>query len=518
MNKVTTTIRTEKNLWNEKPEQITNIEEIIETEVIVCGGGTSGIIAAISAAENGAKVILLEKNNSCYPPRDYIGAIGTKAHKERGIEIDKNQIVSELCRHACYRVDQRLLNLWANESGEMMDWLCDIMSKSNMKVYVETDINENMHIKEWPTTHIFYSLDKENKITTLKVLLNKMNEVGVNIMLKTPMFQLVTNGKKVTGVIAQNSNNQYIQINATKGVVLATGGYSDNIEMVQTLNPVAISNTTGISPTPCTGDGIKAGTWVGAEKDPISTAMLFDRMAVKPGSAGGPPFESQLFWMGSQPFLKVNKFGERYSNESVPYDFGVHAASMQPDRVWYSIFDSNWREDVLAFHTIGCSRIILPEDQDKHPKRFNMTLIERMNENLLKLGYIQKANTIEELAEKLMIPPESLKSTIERYNELCEKGIDEDFGKESFRMKPVSCPPFYGVTVGGLMLCTLDGLRINTNMQVLNKSLKPIDGLYAIGNDSGGFFAYSYPELIPGIAAGRSMTFARHVGKYLASK
>jgi len=514
----TTTINNKICIGTEKLQPITNIKKVIETEVIVCGGGTSGIIAAISAAENGAKVILLEKNNSCYPPRDYIGAVGSKAQKEHGIEINKNEIVNELCRYACYRVDQRLLNLWANESGEMIDWLCDIMQKGNMGVYVEDDVNKDMQMKEWSTNHMFYSLDKENKTTTLKVLVNKMQAVGVNIMLKTPMVELVTEGEKVVGVIAKNENNEYIQINASKGVVLATGGYSNNIEMLQQLNPVDLSNATAISNTPSvTGDGIKAGTWVGAEKDPIPTTMLFDRMAVKPGCAGGPPFEPQIFWLGSQPFLQVNKFGERYANESVPYDFGVHSASMQPDRVWCSIFDSNWREDVLAYHTIGCSRVVLPEDTDKYPKRFDMTCIEGMNEKLLKSGYMQQADTIEELAEKLMIPQETLKTTVERYNELCEKGEDEDFGKESFRMRGVAKPPFFGVTVGGLMLCTLDGLRINTNMQVLNKSMKPIEGLYAVGNDSGSFFAYTYPELVVGVAAGRGMTFGRHVGKYLAN-
>ncbi|PJI07240.1 MULTISPECIES: FAD-binding protein [Clostridium] len=290
------------------------------------------------------------------------------------------------------------------------------------------------------------------------------------------------------------------------------------LKLLKGLNPTAASNITSFPLTPgVTGDEIKVVKEIGALMDPIPTVMIFDRGAVKPGKEAGEPFEGKMFWLGSQPFLKVNKFGERYTNESVPYDFCVHAASMQPGKVWCSIFDSNWMEDVLKFHTIGCSRVVLPKDNEKHPCNFNTKIIEVMNEKLLKDGYMQQANTIEELAQKLMLPPETLKATITHYNELCEKGEDKDFRKAAFRMRPIAKVPFYGITVGGNLLCTLDGLRINTNMQILDKNMEPIKGLFAVGNDSGGFFAYSYPELTPGVAAGRSMTFGRHVGKYLAN-
>lgn len=490
----------------------------IETEIVVCGAGTAGIITALTAAENGAKVTLLEKGSNCYPPRTFIGAIGSKVQKENNIEINKNEIVNELCRHACYRVDQRLIKLWADESGEMIDWLCSIMTSNGMKVALETDINKNMDIKEWSTCHSFYNDSPKSKIKPIRILEEKMKSCGVNIITKTPMIHLTTNNDKVSGVIAKNSNGEYIQINASKGVVLATGGYSNNIEMLKELNPIAASNITSLPQTPnVTGDGIKAAKKLGALMDTVSTAMIFDRGAVKPGKAAGEPFESKLFWLGSQPFLKVNMLGERYMNESVPYDFCVHAVSMQPNKVWCSIFDSNWKEDILKFHTIGCSRVVLPEDNEKYPCNFNMKIIEGMNKQLLEDGYIQKANTIEQLAEKLMLPSKTLKTTINHYNELCKKGEDDDFGKTAFRMSPIIKPPFYGITVGGSLLCTLDGLRINTNMQVLNINMKPIKGLFAVGNDSGGFFSYSYPELSPGVAAGRSMTFGRHVGKYLAN-
>jgi fumarate reductase flavoprotein subunit len=494
-----------------------NITETIGTDVIVCGAGTSGIITAIAAAQSGAGVVLLEKKDTCYPPRQMIGAVNSTAQRKFGIAIDRNEIVNELCRYACYRIDQRLVNLWADESGEMMDWLEGIMTKHGLEIYVETDIRKNRAFKEWPTCHSFYSNDPDDTLADFRALTSELNDLNVKVMTNTPMVSLITEHEEVTGVIARKGDDEYIRINAEKGVVLATGGYSNNVEMLREINPVAYSNTAEIFPNPeVTGDGIRVATMVGAVLDPIPTAMIFDRAAVLPGSVCAPTPDAKIFWLGSQPFLRVNRFGERFANESVPYDFGVHAASLQPGRVWCSVFDSNWKEHVLDFHTIGCSRVVSPELRSKYPVNFDLNIMTVMHEGLVISGHMKQADTIEELAEMLMIPKDALVKTVGRYNELCGKGVDVDFGKESSRMRPVKAPPFYGITLGGLLLCTLDGLRINTDMQVLDSNFRPIEGLYAVGNDSGGFFAYTYPELIPGVSAGRSMTFGRHVGNYLA--
>lgn len=136
---------------------------------------------------------------------------------------------------------------------------------------------------------------------------------------------------------------------------------------------------------------------------------------------------------------------------------------------------------------------------------------------LMPKGIVVEDNTIEGLAEKLGIPADNLAKTVNRYNELCDKGIDEDFGKETYRMLPLRKPPFRAATLGGQLLCTLDGLRINTNLQVLDKSLNPIEGLYAVGNDSGGFFCNNYPEMLVGIAAGRTDTFGYLAGQIVTA-
>ena len=127
-----------------------------------------------------------------------------------------------------------------------------------------------------------------------------------------------------------------------------------------------------------------------------------------------------------------------------------------------------------------------------------------------------KADTIEELATKLGLPVDALKRTVARNNELFRKGEDVDFGKEKHRLSPVEQAPFYGAKNVGWMLCTMDGIQINTNFNAIDTEGNPIPGLYVIGNDSGGYFANEYPNLATGMACGRTVTFGRLVGLQLA--
>jgi len=131
----------------------------------------------------------------------------------------------------------------------------------------------------------------------------------------------------------------------------------------------------------------------------------------------------------------------------------------------------------------------------------------------LALGYLQKADTLDELAEKLNIPVDEFKKTVWRYNTLCLQGKDEDYGKSPHRMTPVVEPPFYGIRTCAWHLTTLNGCRINTNMQVIREDGTPIEGLYATGDCTGGFFANNYPNLFTGLACGRTMTFGRRAAK-----
>ena len=149
-----------------------------------------------------------------------------------------------------------------------------------------------------------------------------------------------------------------------------------------------------------------------------------------------------------------------------------------------------------------------------------MTLdaVKGLNQGLIDDGYIVVADTIEELAEGLGIPADALKATVERQNENFDAGVDLDFGKDAHRLSAIRTAPFYGVRTSGYMLCTLDGITINENFQAVNDGGEAIEGLYVTGVDSGSYYAHTYPNMSTGNCCGRSVTFARMIGKALAAK
>ena len=229
---------------------------------------------------------------------------------------------------------------------------------------------------------------------------------------------------------------------------------------------------------------------------------------MKKGDAG-------FFWIGSQPWLKVNADGERFMNESGTYENPLHADEYNKGHCHYSLFDSNWVKYTKEFKMHGCSRI-WPFANGAEPNHLWSEVQDKMLPGLIKNGYVQKADSIEELAKKLGLPADQLKKTVKRYNELAYKGVDTDFGKEKHRLSPLDKPPFYGAKNSGWLLCTLDGIVVDKNLNACDESGDPIPGLYVIGNDSGSYFANEYPNLATGMACGRTVTFGRVVGRNLA--
>jgi succinate dehydrogenase/fumarate reductase flavoprotein subunit len=282
--------------------------------------------------------------------------------------------------------------------------------------------------------------------------------------------------------------------------------------MIEKLAPQALATAINAAPVGNTGDGIRAALWIGASLDPPNhQMMIFDRALIEAGGEklGSPWKKGHYFWMGSQPFLRVNLNGERFVNEDLPYDFGWHAALMQPGKVWWMVWDDNYAEDIPRFRTAGCSRIVASPGAP--PTAGIRVVVEAVNHYVEK-DLIQKADTIESLALKMKVPLNTFKATVEKYNEMAKQGKDTEFGKVSFRLSTLEKAPFYAGLMAGCILCNLNGLRINTKLQVLDVDLKPISGLYAAGNDSGSFFAHTYPSLQSGISLGRAATFGRLAG------
>ena len=503
------------------------IVRTIPTEVLVVGAGNAGLIAAARACDAGARVLVIEKAISSQTERHWLGAVNTKEQLEHGVEIDVDLLVTEIAKYASNRCDQRLIRLWANHSGAMMEYYKNQVRKycPDVELHLEWDIGSHEHKGFYvvPTMHNFQDSIPEHDYSEktanygLSSLTSAVLDGGGEIMYETALVKLEQDDTgRVTGIIAKNAAGEYLRINASKGVALCCGGYPQNKKMLSALNPDAYDVIVhSLAAAGDTGDGIRAALWIGADKDPDPAAMLFDRGGIRPGETPDGEWRGEHIHFGSQPWLKVNLKGECFANESTPYDFMLHAGHMQPGHVYVTVLDSNWLNHVRQFHQFGCARII-PSDSDGRLQIFSPELESRIFQLNLENGFIQSGDTLEELAGKLGLPAETFAATVHRYNELCEKGVDEDFGKEGYRMIALDSPPYYGVIQGAQLFCTLDGIRINTNMQVLDRNGDPIEGLYCAGDCSGGFFAHNYPEYVVGLAVGRSLTEGYLLGEIMA--
>ena len=517
--------------------------DTVDCEVLVCGLGAGGITATAAAAEKGMNVIAIEKGAGHGSIKSDIGVIGTRIDT---VEVDPFQMLNEHTRYANGWCDPRVTRVWATESGATFDWISDSIAEFGATPYFEYDVDEGTHgvWPVYPTDHGFhytYTEEEQAKADAAVAesgdpaaaqgilpqvgdyMLKKAEEWGADLRYETPFVQLAQdeNGK-VTGAYAKTGDG-YVLFNASKGVILATGGYEANPDLLAELNPDAAA-IGGVSMTQagCEGDGIKAGIWVGGMKDEIPTLMTFARAAVAPDAELGYPYQGMTCWIGDQPFLKVNLDGARVCCETAPYDYPLHVAALQPEYKLASIWDSDYQNQIVAFHTIGCSRINMSDTVDAAGvptgEGLSFPACDMMIGAAMEAGIVQQADTIEELAEKLRVDPAGLTATVERYNELAAKGVDEDFGKPAKDLLPLSKPPYFGAFFGGHVLCTLDGLRIDEHMRVLSTDRKPIEGLYAVGNCSGSVYAATYPELFIGNANGRTITHARHAVMHIAGE
>ena len=498
-----------------------DITETIDCDVLVIGAGTSGTFAAAAAVEEGANTILVEKFSHDFASgiRDTLAACNSKQQQEDGDDVDKNVAINHLCNWSHGYTRRSLAKVWADNSGETIDWFADRLAEGGMKFLHEIDNHE------LPSNYEFldvghstqYGQEYTEQLTMDKIFDYAVPK-GLRIDYETNMIKLEKKDGKVTGVIAENKDKKLVRYNANKGVIVATGGYSNNMQMLRTLQPWTVQQIcVNYSKAGSKGDGIKACLWAGAVMDTTHSSMIFDRGCIKPDQVGviGESVPGGWFWMGSQPFLKVNLKGERFMNEYQPYDFVLHQADMQPYHTYCTVWDSTYQSDIERFATHGCSRIF-PHENGTDPV-FPMEMVDGMNAGLMEEGFIVTADTVEELAEKLNIPVDTFKATVERYNELAAKGEDEDFGKEGYRLSTLDSAPFYGTRqCGGYLICTMDGIQIDDNMHAIDAEGNAIDGLYVVGDCSGNYFSESYPNLLAGAAAGRSTTFGRLAGKNAA--
>ena len=518
------------NDWLGKEPDIdeTAITETVDTDILIVGAGNGGMFAAAYAAANGLNFRVIEQNANVQDTRHWYGAIDSAAAKEAGEKpADRAKLLSEISRYASGKCDQRVVKTWINESAAMHDfmrsiledkygWVCDFTSGSEAAWPTENAEHNTDYL--FPVQeHNYMASESASGLARNELLLQYIQELGYDVDFKTSLAKLEKNSDgRITGIIAQSTeDDHFIRYNANKGVLLACGGFPGNPYMMEKLDPLGTSVTTACSYSPADkGYGIRAAVWAGANFDKEAAPMLFDRGIVAPGVDGGYVASDSAFGgkafpgpirqynPGTQPFLKVNRNGERFANESSPYNDIVYAAAHQPGRVYAQICDANVLEDAKRFHTIGCSA----QTRAGGEKYFQGKVDEAVA-----AGTLFVCDTIEELADKLGFTGEAkdtFLATVDRYNELYDKQNDEDFGKPAYRLSAIRTAPFYGCWLGASLLTTEQGIAINDKGQALDTNNQPMEGLYITGDMSGSFFANNYPCLMAGVAMGRTLTYA----------
>ena len=512
------------------------ITETVDTDILIVGAGNGGMFAAAYAAANGLNFRVIEQNANVQDTRHWYGAVDSAAAKEAGEPAtDKAKLLSEISRYASGKCDQRVVKTWINESAAMHDfmrsiledkygWVCDFTSGSEAAWPAENAEHNTDYL--YPVQeHNYMASESASGTPRNELLLQYIQELGYDVDFKTSLAKLEKNSDgRITGVIAQSTeDDHFIRYNANQGVLLACGGFPGNPYMMEQLDPLGTSVTTACSYSPADkGYGIRAAVWAGANLDKEAAPMLFDRGIVAPGvdagyvdsdsAFGGKAFPGKIrqYNPGTQPFLKVNRNGERFANESCPYNDIVYAAAHQPGRVYAQICDANILEDAKRFHTIGCSA---------QTRNGGEKYIQGKMDEAIEAGALFKCDTLDELADKMGFTgaaKDTFLATVERYNELYDKQNDEDFGKPAYRLSAIRTAPFYGCWLGASLLTTEQGIAINEKGQALDTNNQPMEGLYITGDMSGSFFANNYPCLMAGVAMGRTLTFAMKAVKQMA--
>ncbi len=567
------------------------ITKTVETDVLVLGGGHAGTLAALGASESGAKVAVIEKMDEAGFTRDSwhflgedIGHVNSKWLISRGYgPYDTGEITAEFVKRAAGRCNPDIIRLFVENSGAMFDRMTEIYegyeaqrkaedsavaftySDGATETYDFSDIMDEKYLynpvqknlapgdypielggfKTWPCVAMFQGPVIHRAvgpfITVLrwfsKYIVRKAKESGADWYYQHTAAVLTQDaGGAATGAIVKDKEGKYIRFKARKGVIVATGDFSGNADMCWALlnETMEWAERSGItkekfrmsSSNVRDGLGHKMCCWAGGMIEPTPRGV-----AGSVGGTAGP-------W-GLGPMLQLNARAKRFANEAAVPLFG-YAALRQPPGPVCLVTDKNYLKSVFVAgleHTgpnFGRSEWfedmqadmakVLAAGAKGYPVR-GIMVAERSGATVF------GADTLEKLAGYLGYTGDlvdTFVSSIRRYNDLCRKGVDSDYGKDAKAMIPVDEPPFYGCSGGDLFasgeasgifsfgLFATAGLVTDVRLRVLNKSGEPIEGLFVAGNTLGGRYGLGYTTPFAGNSIGMAMTHGWLAGRFAA--
>lgn len=486
----------------------------LQTDVIVVAAGLSGMAAGIAAAENGAKVMIFEKSNTTGGAANMgMGplGVGSPIQKEHMISLTAGEAFRKHMYYTHYKVDARLVRDYYFKSGETIEWLMDMGVEF---LGVQRAFNAPEATRAYSDGEFTWHVVKPEgggapgprcATAMTKKMTERAKELEVELYMETPVARIIMEDGRAVGVIAKDRDGQEIEARA-KAVILATGGFGDNPEMIKEQTGYEFGKTIFNFAIPgMKGDGIKMAWEAGAGHAPCTMELMYQL----------PDNMNHFILDGAfrQPCLWVNRNGNRFMPEDqiANTTFTGNAISSQPGYVAYSIFDSKLLKKYKKKGSDIMSHVHPHDLFDHFDDQWERDLAE---------GYepICQADTIEELAEKAGIDLEGLIKQIEEYNEMCEAGFDEIFEKDRAYMQPIEKGPFYCCRQNVGAYGTLGGVKINHKTQVLNEEAKVIPGLYCVGTDACNIFGDSYPFILSGNSMGFCLNSGRIAGENAAEE
>ena len=522
------------------------VAKTVDVDVAVVGCGIAGVAACRSVAEDGGLVAAFEKADGPQCRSGEYAVINGKVQAKWGRDTwTREQIDDIIDSHmveSTYRCKRSIMSKWAHNIGDAFDWWVEANpdlyyaettrsaipdeSADNFIIPIFYPLPEHYDWKQerfpcYPTSVEF----KPDQHVTVEANMQKAIDTG-NVQTFYGCFveKLIMENGRCVGLYARDAaTGEYIKCNASKGVILSTGDYSQNTRMLKHFCPEVIENNIQCLFTNVDvegnftnqGDGIQLGMWAGAQVQQSHAPMIHHM--------GGGADLAGVGVMGNAGFLNLDLNGKRFMNEDLPGQQLENQIELQKNRESWQIFDSNWPEQ-LPYMPAAHGGACYYEDyasEDEGPKN-NTTYRNYKSPYQLEAavadGRAVKADTLEELVAKIYPDDTAAQQTaldsIQRYNELAKAGYDEDFHKPASRMWAVENGPFYAdkFTTALLLVC-IGGLESDEDCHTFDADRNVIPGLYVAGNIQGNRFATEYPIGLKGVSHSMAMYYVYVAGK-----
>jgi fumarate reductase flavoprotein subunit len=491
------------------PERGTKGDNNITTDIAIIGAGGAGLAAAVEAADNGARVVLLEKRraaggNSMFA--EGLFAAESPTQKRLKIEAQRDDLFKIAMEFAHFTINPRLIRAFIDKSGDTIRWLEEKGVKFDVPMLYPNQVPAVWHVPPKGGSFI------------LRLLMNRCKELGVNLLQETTVKKiLVDKSGAVTGAIARKGNTK-INIHA-RCVIIATGGYGGSKKLLKKYYPNYTDDVFLIG-LPHQGDGILMAAAIGADtRAPGSTLSLGPCVQLM-RRGKGIGWSLNLTVVAQEPnMVWVNRNGERFIDECNSHYHQlecVNAVREQPGKVSYSLFDESIKRGLIEEGVFKGMGVLFVAPGAKL-KNIDATLQTGVHEGTVKI-----AETWDEIAKWIGANSGTLKATVDEYNLFCDHGHDDLFAKDRRFLQPLRKPPYYAIKGYPGIMTTIGGIKINHRMETINTNDEIIPGLYTIGADATGWESDTYNSILSGSAFGFSLNSGRIAGlnaaKYISKK